>query len=118
MGAVAIAPLLLVRAGAYQLSSSKRLALSRCRAHMRHPHETGTDPTGDALRSGVHHGVLSLRCCGPLMAATALAAVGGLGVMLALGVLVAAEEAAPAGGRLRIPLGLTVIAIGIAGTVG
>lgn len=109
-----IPAVLLILAGTYQLSPSKRRALSQCRAHLRQAHGIGTDPTGDAMRRGIHHGVLSLRCCGPLMAAAAVAPFGGLPGMLALGALAVAEEAAPGGTRLRIPLGLALIAIAVA----
>jgi predicted metal-binding membrane protein len=105
-------PLLLIAAGVYQLSPAKARALTRCRAHARRPAAAGADPTGDALRAGVHHGVLSLGCCGPLMVAASLASPGGVGGMLALGALLAAEQGAPGGSRLRIPLGLAVIAVG------
>jgi predicted metal-binding membrane protein len=114
-GGAAIASLLLLVAGAYQLSPAKRRALIQCRAHVRRVVTVGSDPTGEALRRGLHHGVLSLRCCGPLMAAAAVAPLGGVAGMLALGALAVAEEAAPGGARLRIPLGLAVIAIGVAG---
>lgn len=107
-----VGPSLLVAAGAYQLSPAKRRALSRCRAHGRGPVAAGADPTGDALRAGLHHGVLSLGCCGPLMVAASLASPGGAAGMLALGAFLAAEAGAPGGTRLRIPLGLVAIALG------
>jgi predicted metal-binding membrane protein len=110
---VAVAALAL--AGIYQLSPRKARALDRCRSHAALPSGwgRGADPTGDALRTGVCHGVASLACCGPLMAAAALSGLGGAAGMLALGVVMALEERRRGGERLRRSLGLALLAAAV-----
>ena len=110
--APAVAALALAGAGAYQLSEPKRRALARCRAHGRLlPPDGGAapDPSGDAVRAGLAQGVASAACCGPLMAATALAAVGGPAPMLVAGGAMAVEAAVPWGPRLTRPIGALLI---------
>ncbi len=102
-------------AGAYQLSPRKARALDRCRSHSALPAGwgRGADPTGDALRTGVRHGVASLACCGPLMVAAALSGVGGAAGMLALGLVMTLEERERAGERLRRSLGVALLAAAV-----
>jgi predicted metal-binding membrane protein len=103
-------------AGVYQLSPPKARALDRCRSHAALPAGwgRGADPTGDALRTGVCHGVASLACCGPLMAAAAVSGLGGAAGMLALGLVMTLEERERAGERLRRSLGLALLAVAVA----
>lgn len=112
-----VAPgLVLVAAGAYQLTPAKRRALARCRDHARllpSPGAAGTDPTGDALRAGVGHGLASVACCGALMAAVALVGGGGPWAMLAAGLAMTVEVAAPRGPHITAPAGLALIAAGL-----
>ena len=110
---VAVAALSL--AGIYQLSPRKARALERCRSHTALPAGwgRGADPTGDALRTGVCHGIASLACCGPLMAAAALSGLGGAAGMLALGLVMTLEERERAGERLRRCLGLGLLAAAV-----
>jgi predicted metal-binding membrane protein len=103
----------LVAAGAYQLTPAKARALARCRAHAL-PSRASTDPTGDAVRAGLAQGRASVACCGPLMAAMALGALGGALPMLAAGAAMATEAAAPWGARLTRPLG---VALAMAGSL-
>ena len=113
----AVAALALAGAGAYQLSARKRRALARCRAHGRllPGGGAGSDPSGDAVRAGLAQGLASAACCGPLMAAMALAAVGGPAPMLVAGGAMAVEAAAPWGPRLTRPMGaLLVVGGGLA----
>lgn len=112
----AVTALALAGAGAYQLSAPKRRALARCRAHGRllpPGWDAAPDPSGDALRAGLAQGLASAACCGPLMAAMALAAVGGPGPMLLAGVAMAVEAAAPWGPRLTRPIGALLIVGGM-----
>ena len=114
----AVAAVALAGAGAYQLSARKRRALARCRAHGRllsREGGAGPDPSGDAVRAGLAQGLASAACCGPLMAAMALAAVGGPAPMLLAGGAMAVEAAAPWGPRLTRPMGaLLVVGAGLA----
>ena len=106
----------LVAVGLYQLSPAKRRALAACRAHARllpHGWAGGHDPSGDALRAGVAHGVSSVACCGPLMAAVALIGMGEPALMLAAGLAMTVEVAAPRGPRITAPIGLALVAAGV-----
>lgn len=109
-----VAPaLILAAAGAYQLTPAKRRALARCRSHARllpHGGALAGDPSGDALRAGVSHGTASVACCGALMAAVALVGVAGPAPMLAAGLAMTVEVAAPRGPRITAPIGITLIA--------
>jgi predicted metal-binding membrane protein len=111
----AVAVAVLALAGIYQLSPRKRRALDRCRSHIALPMAwgRGADPTGDALRTGVCHGVASLACCGPLMAAAAVSGLGGAAGMLALGVVMTLEERERTGERFRRALGMTLLAAAV-----
>jgi predicted metal-binding membrane protein len=110
-----VAAVALALAGAYQLSPRKARALDRCRSHTALPAGWGggPDPTGDALRTGVCHGVASLACCGPLMAAAALSGLGGAAGMLVLGLVMTLEERERAGERLRRALGPALLAAAV-----
>jgi predicted metal-binding membrane protein len=121
LAVVALSPglepgLVLVAAGAYQLTPAKRRALARCRGHARllpPGWATGPDPSGDALRAGASHGVASVACCGPLMAALALAGMGAPALMLVAGVAMTVEVAAPRGPRITAPVGVALLAAGL-----
>jgi predicted metal-binding membrane protein len=105
--------LFLAAAGAYQLTPAKRRALARCRSHARllpPPGAAGRDPSGDALRAGVSHGLASVACCGAFMAAIALVGVGGALPMLAAGLAMTVEVAAPRGPRITAPIGVALLA--------
>jgi predicted metal-binding membrane protein len=112
-----VAPgLILAAVGAYQLAPAKRRALARCRSHarlLRAGWATGPDPSGDALRAGVSHGLSSVACCGPLMAAIAFVGMGGPVLMLVAGAAMTIEVAAPRGPRITTPIGLVLIAAGV-----
>ncbi len=105
----------LALAGVYQLSSRKARALDRCRSHAALPAGwgRGADLTGDALRTGVCHGVASLACCGPLMVAAAVSGLGGAAGMLALGVVMTLEEHDRPGERLGRALGVVLLAAAV-----
>ena len=102
----------LLAAGAFQLSPAKARALARCRDHGRPPAATAGDPTGAAVRAGLAQGRASVACCGPLMAAMALGAVGGVLPMLLAGAAMTTEAAAPWGTRLTRPLGAVLLLAG------
>jgi predicted metal-binding membrane protein len=103
----------LLLAGAFQLSPAKARLLARCRDHARPARAGGGDPTGDAVRAGLAQGRASVACCGPLMAAMALGAVGGAVPMLAAGAAMATEAAAPWGARITRPLGAALLVAGV-----
>ncbi len=57
----------------------------------------------------------SVACCGPLMAALALAGMGAPALMLVAGVAMTVEVAAPRGPRITAPVGAALIAAGLLG---
>jgi predicted metal-binding membrane protein len=105
----------LLAAGVYQVLPAKRRALARCRAHVRLLSAVAdrSDPTGHGLRAGVCHGVSSLACCGPLMAAVAVGGMGEPALMAVLAGTMVAEEALPRGPRVSAPLGAALVAAGL-----
>ena len=107
----------LLLAGAFQLSPAKARALARCRDHGRLPAGAGGDPAGDAVRAGLAQGRASVACCGPLMAAMALGAVGGALPMLLAGAAMTTEAAAPWGTRLTRPLGAVLLVAAVLAVV-
>jgi predicted metal-binding membrane protein len=114
----AAAGVALLLAGAFQLSPAKARALARCRDHAARTARTAGDPRGDAVRAGAAQGRASVACCGPLMAAMALGAVGGALPMLFAGAVMATEAAAPWGARITRPLGAALLAAGALALVG
>lgn len=102
----------LAAAGIYQLSPTKRRALERCRAHGRllpPGWASGRDPSGDALRAGISHGLASVACCGALMVATALVGMGEPVLMLVAGLAMTAEALTPRGPRITRPIGVCLL---------
>jgi predicted metal-binding membrane protein len=85
----------LVAAALYQLTSSKRACLTRCRSRRAFLLEGWHDGRDGALRMGVEHGAWCLGCCWALMAA--LFALGAMSVawMVLISVLIAAERLLP-----------------------
>lgn len=108
--------LILVAVGAYQLAPAKRRALERCRSHARllpAGWATGPDPSADALRAGMSHGLSSVACCGPLMAAVAFVGMGGPVLMLVAGLAMTIEVAAPRGRWITTPIGIVLVSAGL-----
>ena len=59
--------MLLVGAGAFQFSLVKRRSLGACRSPMGFLTTSWRDGGSGALRMGIHHGSLCLRCCWAVM---------------------------------------------------
>jgi len=111
-GAPALAAVVLVLAGAYQLTALKRACLKHCRS-----------PAGFLLarwrpgglgraRLGLEHGLYCVACCWALMT---LAFAVGMASLLWMGLtafLMLAETALPGGARLTKPAGIALIVAG------
>jgi predicted metal-binding membrane protein len=119
-GTWAIGAVLLIVAGVYQFTPLKMLCLEKCRSPYSFlvQHWRGRHPGRDAFRLGIHHGLFCVGCCWTLM--LLLFALGGanLGWMLALGALMAAERATRWGRRLTRPVGVGLVAWGLAALAG
>ena len=96
----------LAAAAAYELSPLKDACLRRCRSPLRillHP----------SLPGGVRHGVDCAGCCAFLMAVMVALGLMSIAWMLALGLVVLVQKAAPFGGRSSRILALALIAAAV-----
>jgi hypothetical protein len=69
---------------------------------------------GHAFALGVHHGLFCVGCCWLLMLLMFAVGIGNLGWMLTLGAVMALEKNVRWGKRISTPLGVVLIAAGIA----
>jgi predicted metal-binding membrane protein len=93
-----------VAAGLYELTPSKRLSLRRCRSA---PHG------GTAFRSGLAHGLDCVGCSGALMAVLLVLGAMSLFWMAVVAVAIFAEKVLPRGPRLASALAVALVALGI-----
>jgi predicted metal-binding membrane protein len=107
-------PLLL--AGVYQFTPLKHRCLEKCRSPYLFIMERwrGGHPASAAFRLGVSHGLFCVGCCWPLMLVMFAVGTGNLAWMLALSIVMAVEKNVPWGRRLTTPLGIALIALGLA----
>jgi predicted metal-binding membrane protein len=106
----------LIAAGLYQFSSLKYRCLEKCRSPLSFitEHWRGRGERGHAFRLGVHHGLFCVGCCWLLMLLMFAVGVGSLGWMLSLGAVMAVEKNVRWGRRISAPLGVALVAAGIA----
>ncbi len=106
----------LVLAGAFQFSSLKYRCLDKCRAPMSFlsQHWRGQAPARHSFLLGAHHGLFCVGCCWALMLLMFAVGTGNVGWMLGLGAVMAIEKNLPWGRRLSTPLGLGLLAWGLA----
>lgn len=105
-----VAGVVVLAAGAWQLTTWKARRLACCRmAHRGH----SLGGVGEAWRHGVRLGVDCARCCANLM--LALLALGAMDwlAMLAVGTAVAAERVLPGGVRVARGIGVVGIVVGV-----
>jgi predicted metal-binding membrane protein len=93
-----------VAAGLYELTPSKRLSLRRCRSA---PHG------GNALRSGLAHGLDCVGCSGALMAVLLVLGAMSLFWMAVVAAAIFAEKVVPRGPRLAPVFAVALVALGI-----
>jgi predicted metal-binding membrane protein len=94
----------IVAAGIYELTPSKRLSLRRCR---------GAPHGGNAFRSGLAHGLDCVGCSGGLMAVLFMLGVMSLVWMALVAVAIFAEKVLPRGPRLAPVFAVALVALGI-----
>lgn len=107
----------LIIAGVYQLSPLARRCLDACRHPFgflaRHWGATGRR-LFDAAAIGAAYGVSCVGCCAALMVVMVLVGCTDLAWMLALGLVMALQKHSPFGRHLVLPVGITLVAAGLA----
>lgn len=111
-----VTPLLLILAGAFQLTSLKYRCLDKCRSPLSFvlEHWQGRNERWQAFRLGVDHGVFCVGCCWALMLLMFAVGVGSLLWMAVLAVVMGVEKNAPWGRKLSAPLGVVLLVAGVA----
>ena len=104
--------LLLLLAGAYQLSPLKNVCLTKCRSPLSFILTSWRDgPTG-AVRMGLKHGAYCLGCCWLLFAILFPLGIMNIAVMVALTLLIFAEKTVPIGPMIGRLAGVGLIGYG------
>jgi predicted metal-binding membrane protein len=111
---VAYGGALLVAAGVFQLSPLKHACLSHCRNPLSFLLARWKDGPRSAFQLGVMHGGYCVGCCWALMLTACAAGLMSLWWMAALAGITFVEQVSPWGARLRVPIGLALIAMGAA----
>jgi predicted metal-binding membrane protein len=113
-----LAGLLLLGAGAFQFSPVKRRSLGACRTPMGFLTTSWRDGRVGALRMGLHHGSLCLRCCWALMTLLFVLGVMNLFWVALLSIFVLAEKVSRRGETISLIGGLVMIVWGIGAILG
>lgn len=104
--------LVLVLAGAFQLTPFKEACLSRCRTPIGFLVAEWRDGARGGLVMGIRHGAYCLGCCWALMAVLFVVGTMHLAWMAVIAAFVLVEKLAPAGLRVRFAAGGVLIAWG------
>jgi predicted metal-binding membrane protein len=109
-------PAVLVLAGAYQFTPLKHHCLNECRSPLSFITERwrGRRELRTAVRLGIDHGAFCVGCCWSLMLLMFAVGVGSLAWMFGLGAVMAVEKNASWGRRLSTPVGIALVACGLA----
>jgi predicted metal-binding membrane protein len=111
---VAYGGALLIAAGLFQLSPMKQACLSHCRNPFSFLLARWKDGPRPAFQLGMLHGGYCVACCWALMLTALAAGVMSLWWMAALTLITFVEQVMPWGARARVPVGLALIAAGVA----
>jgi predicted metal-binding membrane protein len=111
--AARIGGLLLVLAGAYQLSPLKNVCLAKCRSPLSFILTSWRDGRLGALRMGLSHGFFCLGCCWLLFLALFPLGIMNIAAMIAVTVLVFAEKTLAAGERIAKWTGIGLMLYGL-----
>jgi predicted metal-binding membrane protein len=103
-GAPYAAGAVVVAAGLYELTSFKRRSLRRCRS---------AEGGGNAIGSGLAHGLDCVGCSGPLMAVLFMLGVMSLFWMAVVAVAIFVEKVLPRGPRVAPAFAVALVALGI-----
>ncbi|MGA7271894.1 MAG: DUF2182 domain-containing protein [Acidimicrobiia bacterium] len=113
-----LSSLLLIGAGIFQFSPSKKRSLGACRTPLGFMATSWRDGRTGALRMGLHHGMLCLRCCWALMILLFVLGVMNLAWVAALAIFVLAEKVFRRGELISMLGGVAMIAWGVAALLG
>jgi predicted metal-binding membrane protein len=112
--ATALAVLIFLACGLYQLTPLKDRCLARCRSPLGFVLKLGSyrGRTRD-LRVGLHHGGFCLACCWALMALLVAFGLMNLAAMIVLAAIVLVEKTGPWGRRFSVALGVAALALAV-----
>lgn len=116
MGAIASntsAAVVLIVAGAYQLTPLKRTCVTHCRSPLLQLMGAWRDGKAGALRLGLVHGSWCVACCWALMALMFVAGVMNLGWMAIVALFILAEKLVPAHWHVDLVSGTLLIGAGV-----
>ena len=103
---------ILMGAGAYQFAPIKRACLMHCRNPITYFLTRWRNGSAAGFRLGLGHGLFCVGCCWALMALALVVGMTNVLWMIALTAAVFVEQVVPPGDRIRIPLGVALIAAG------
>ena len=104
--------IVLILAGAYQLSSFKDSCLTKCRSPMLFFLANWTPYYKGSIWMGIRHGIVCIGCCAALMALMLIVGVMNIVGMALLAILMFAEKVVPKGRLISRSLGAGLIALG------
>lgn len=111
--AARIGGVLLIIAGAYQLSPLKDMCLAKCRTPITFILTAWRNGTMGALRMGLEHGFFCLGCCWLLFLVLFPLGIMNVAAMAVVTLLVYAEKALPAGERIAKWAGIALMLYGV-----
>jgi predicted metal-binding membrane protein len=112
--AARIGGLVLIFAGAYQLSPLKKVCLSKCRTPITFIVTSWHDGTLGAVRMGLEHGFFCLGCCWLLFLILFPLGIMNIAAMAIVTLLIFAEKALASGERIAMAAGIALILYGMA----
>jgi predicted metal-binding membrane protein len=113
-GATALAVIIFVACGAYQLTPLKDRCLAHCRSPLGFVLKFGSyRGRSRDLRVGLHHGAFCLACCWGLMAILIAFGLMNLAAMLVLAAVVVVEKTGPWGCRFSQALGVAALLLAV-----
>lgn len=101
---------ILFTAGGFQFAPLKRACLMHCRNPLTYFLTRWRDGAAGGFGMGFHHGLFCVACCWALMATTIAVGVMSLGWMAALAAVTFAEQVSPWGNRVRVIVGIALVA--------
>ena len=107
-----VAGVILIAAGAYQLTPLKTGCLARCRSPLGFLMSNWRDGSRGALLMGFRHGIFCLGCCWALMAVLFVVGVMNLAWVGVLTLFILAEKIGPTGARVSRVGGAILLALG------